>query len=239
MYARSFERMMTDGSTTSATKSPVLFDMDGVLIHGRATDPAVYVEAGDAVIDELDLSPTADQRALLQEHRCDETVATVCEDLGTTFETFWRRKESHASRLEMERIKNGERPLFDDADAIHDLARDRKLAVVSNNRDETVQFVTSHYGFDDAFDYVRGRDATPDGYHRRKPDPYYIQDALDHLDADEGYYVGDRPKDILAANNAGLDGIFLRRSFNRDVTPEHDPRYVIESLDELPVLLSE
>ena len=32
---------------------PLLFDMDGVLLEGRATDPTVYDRAADAALEEL------------------------------------------------------------------------------------------------------------------------------------------------------------------------------------------
>lgn len=230
---------MTDAASDRSAASPVLLDMDGVLLQGRSTEPEVYARAADRVIQELDLSPTDAQRELLRQHRCDDEIETVCETLGVSLETFWRRKEAHASRIEKRRLEEGERSPFEDAEAVFDLARNRRLGVVSNNRHETVEFVAEFLGFDEVFEYVRGRDPTVEGFrNRRKPNPHYILEALEYLGRSDGWYVGDRPKDMLAAERAGLDGIFLRRTFNQDEIPEVEPTHEIHSLCELTAVLS-
>ncbi|AUX08265.1 HAD-superfamily hydrolase [Halalkaliarchaeum desulfuricum] len=212
--------------------------MDGVLLRGRETEPWVYARAADYVIEELDLSPSDPQRELLRKHRCDEEIVAVCETLGVSLETFWERKEAHASRIENRRIRDGERTPFEDAEAVFELARDRQLGVVSNNRHETVEFVAEYLEFDEVLEYVRGRDPTVEAFRQlRKPNPHYIFEALASLDNSDGWYVGDRPKDMLAAERAGLDGIFLRRTFNQKETPDVEPTHEIDSLYELKTVL--
>lgn len=230
---------MTGDPSDRINAPPVLLDMDGVLLRGRATEPEVYARAADRVIEELSLSPSDTQRELLRQHRCDEEIDSVCESLGVSLETFWRRKEAHASRIEKRRLIEGERSPFEDVEAVFELARNRQVGVVSNNRHETVEFVSEYLGFDEVFEYVRGRDPTVDGFRQlRKPNPHYILEALDHLDRSDGWYVGDRAKDMLAADRAGLHGIFLRRSFNRTETPDVEPTHEIDSLYELDAVLS-
>ena len=51
------------------------------------------------------------------------------------------------------------------------------------------------------------------------------------LDADDAVYVGDRPSDVAAAHNAGIDSAFVRRSFAEDTTFDDDePTYDVDSL---------
>jgi len=221
----------TDG--TAAKRAPVLFDMDGVILRGRGTDPAVYAQAADAVVAEFDLDPDPTDRAVLHSHRCDEVVQTVCEELGIGLEAFWHAKEQYASEIANERIRSGHRTLYDDVSAIRELARDRPVALVSNNRQATVSFVVEEFGLDDLFAVVRGREPTVEGFERRKPDPFYLLETLEALDANEGIYVGDRQTDMLAAERAGLEGAFVRRAFNREESPVPEPTFEVESLAEL------
>ncbi|SDK01581.1 haloacid dehalogenase superfamily, subfamily IA, variant 1 with third motif having Dx(3-4)D or Dx(3-4)E [Halovenus aranensis] len=212
---------------------PILFDMDGVILQGRRTDPEIYVAAADRAIAEFDVHPTPDQQAVLRSHRCDEVVASVCTALGIEYEAFWRHKERHASEIANERLRAGERALYDGASALDALAESRPLALVSNNRHQTVSFVAEYFGLDETFAVVRGRDPTPEGFHRRKPDPFYLEDALDALGVTTGVYVGDREKDLRAASRAGLEGVLVRREFNRDETPTTAPAAEISSLSDL------
>ena len=83
------------------------------------------------------------------------------------------------------------------------------------------------------FSHVRGRDIGVHGFYQRKPDPHYLLDAVGTLAATDGLYIGDRATDVLAATRAGLDGVFIRRSHNRDVSLPTDAVAEIESLTEL------
>ena len=191
--------------------------MDGVLLEGTGTPSWVYAAGADVAVDELlpeDNPPDEDRRLLRTCGFTDELVA-CCDRLGIDAPTFWRLKDQRASAIEAERIRSGERGLYDDVDAIRDLVASRPSALVSNNRAETVSFVADH--FDLGFDVVRGREPTRDAYERRKPRPDFLEAALEELDADAGVYVGDRHTDVEAAERAGLEAVFVERPHNRDV----------------------
>ncbi|WP_226040276.1 HAD-IA family hydrolase [Natrinema sp. DC36] len=213
----------------------VLFDMDGVILDGPGTDPRVYADAADAALAELGAEPTAVQRRDFSNHD-HERIRTHCEALEIDPARFWELKESHASRGTHDRLRSGERGTYDDIDAIHELGEQTTIGLVTNNRQETAEFVTDHFGFD--FDVVRGRDPTFEGYERRKPDPYYIEDALDRLDVTDGVYVGDSPKDVTAGRAAGLETAFLRRPHNRERERPPNATDEIESLTELLSLVN-
>ncbi|SDQ32704.1 haloacid dehalogenase superfamily, subfamily IA, variant 1 with third motif having Dx(3-4)D or Dx(3-4)E [Natronobacterium texcoconense] len=208
----------------------VLFDMDGIVLEGPRTDPSVYANAADAALAELGADPTETQRTELR-HGGPETVVDRCEELEIDPDRFWELKETYASRGTHDRIRSGERGLYDDVDVIGDLSRRTTTGLVSNNRHETVEFVADHLGFE--FDVARGRDPTLEGYRRRKPDTYYLDETLSKLDASEGLYVGDKPKDVVAGTAAGLETAFVRRPHNRDLDRPADATYELESLTEL------
>lgn len=212
----------------------VLFDMDGVLLEGTGTDPAVYAAAADDAISALGLEPTALQRRELRRHAI-EPVLEYADDLGIEPDTFWASKDEHASRRSHERIKAGERQLYDDVDVVHTVAAETTLGLVSNNRHETVSFVVEY--FDLPFEAVRGRTPTIEGSRRRKPDPYYIEQTLTDLDATDGIYVGDRETDVRGARAAGLEAAYVRRPHNEGETLPEGTSYELSSLEELPSIL--
>lgn len=213
---------------------PVLFDMDGVILEGPRTHPDVYADAADAALAELGAEPTPAQRADFRRHD-HERIRRHCPDLGIDPDRFWELKEAEASQRTHDRLRSGERDTYDDIDAIRELGSRATIGLVTNNRHETAEFVADHTGID--FDIVRGRDPTFEGYERRKPDPYYLEETLEALDISEGLYVGDSPKDIVAGRAAGLETAFLRRPHNRERERPANATYELESLTELPSAL--
>jgi HAD superfamily hydrolase (TIGR01549 family) len=208
----------------------VLFDMDGVILEGPRTHPDVYDRAADCAADALDLEPTVDQRETLRAYSY-SAVETVCAAFGADPAEFWRRKEAEASRLTAERVRRGERAIYDDVDVLSALGERTTLALVSNNRDETARFVADYVSA--PFEAARGRDPTAEGWKRRKPAPDYLLETMAALDVEEGVYVGDRETDVLAAERAGLEPAYLRRSHNADAPLPDGTRYELETLADL------
>lgn len=212
------------------TSRAVLFDMDGVVLEGRGTDPSVYARAADATLERLGADPTPEQRLAFRAHGY-EGVETACSALGIDPREFWRVKERYASRITHARLQLGDRGVYDDVEAIRTLGADATLALVTNNRHETAEFVATYFAF--PFDVVRGRDPTPEGFARRKPRPDYLLEVIDALGIDDGVYVGDRRTDAIAAREAGLEPAYLRRPHNRDAPLPPEAAYELESLDDL------
>ncbi|MFB6136586.1 MAG: HAD family hydrolase [Halobacteriaceae archaeon] len=221
------------------TYDAVVFDMDGVLVTGRHTDPAVYEAAVEAALAERGVAADADGETVSTLAKPDgaEQFRAACADLGVPADELWAEREARASELENERIAAGERALYDDVDALEDLPADRALGVVSNNRHATVEFVVDHFGLD-RFGAAYGRDPTLEGFRRLKPDPHYVERALADLGAtpSAALYVGDRRTDVQAAYNAGCDAALLDRP---DVVPGEgpDPTHRVDSLADLRALL--
>lgn len=217
--------------------TPILFDMDGIILEGPRTHPQVYDDAADAALADLNADPTPAQRRELRRQDTD-VIVDRCGELGLDPDRFWRLKERYASAGTHDRIRSGERGRYEDADVIHELADRTTIGLVTNNRHETADFVADYFEFD--FDVVRGRDPTIDGFHRRKPDPYYLEDALSDLDptVDGGIYVGDKRKDVRAGAAVGLETAYVRRPHNRDRECPADATYELESLAELLELVA-
>lgn len=211
----------------------VLFDMDGVLLRGPATPAEVYRRATARTIETFGLDPTAEQRSILERAHLDEAYLETCAALDVVPDAFWATREENAAQLSHERLREGERKPFHDA-AVLDSVR-APLGLVSNNRHATAQFVASRR-FPGRFEFVRGRDPTIDGFRRRKPNPYYLNEAMLVLDAETAIYVGDRETDVRAAEAAGIDSAFVRRPHNANVSLSTEPTHELAGLDQLSAI---
>ena len=231
-------RTTTDARIDRPTDDLVLFDMDGVVLEGRGTDSVVHSRALDDVLRERGIEVEDDLRPPLETYEYTDAFVTACGTLGVDPAEFYTARERRSVKRSVKRLAAGTRGLCPDAEALDRLADHVTIGLVSNNYDPTVEFVVDYFRLD-AFGFVRGRDLGPDGFSRRKPDPYYLNEALGALDATGGYYVGDRETDVIAAENAGLDSVFIRRDHNADVTLDVEPTVEINSLEELIPLVAD
>lgn len=213
----------------------VLFDNDGILIEPPAPDRQLV--AARRAFEECGLADVAEEHLeAIGPSTSHDALHTVCNSLDLDPERLWELRDRHDQRVQHEDISAGVRTHYGDLEAIADCAVDR--AVVSNNHHTTVEFILDHFEIDHLFDTYYGRERSLDGLRRKKPDPHYIERALDDLGATSGLYVGDRESDVVAAHNAGIDSVFVRREHTRDVTLETAPDHEIETLHELPPLLN-
>ena len=216
----------------------LLFDMDGVILDGWGTDSVVHARAVDDVLANRDLHASDDLRATLSRNAYDDDFRAACETLGVDPDAFFTAREERSATRSVERLAAGTRQLCPDVDILDELTDHTSVGLVSNNYDPTVEFVVDHFRLD-AFAFVRGRDLGPDGFRRRKPNPHYLNEALDALGASDGLYIGDRATDIIAAERAGLDAVLVRRDHNADLDLDVEPTAEIESLRDLLPLIAE
>ena len=219
----------------SSTRPPVIFDMDGVILKGRSTPKGVYEQAACQALTNFDVASTPEtiEQFAVYEY---PAVKAACHDAGIDPVAFWRQRERSASEVSIRRLKNGTRSVYDDVAVLDTLAEHRTLGLVTNNRHAMAEFVADFCSLPVAV--VRGRDPTPEGFRRRKPEPDYIEDALAQLGVRDALYVGDRVTDVTAATRAGIDGALLRRSHNRAVTLPSEAAYELSSLTDLTELVT-
>jgi HAD superfamily hydrolase (TIGR01549 family) len=201
----------------------VVFDNDGVIVE--PSDREVLVEAVVDAFAAFDVAVDTDRveqyvaedvvpRDLLREHDLDPEV-------------FWHQRELTASLAQQAHTREGGKPVYEDVTALN--ALEVPLGLVSNNQHATVEFLLAHHSIDH-FETAYGRQPTLTGAARRKPEPYYIERALVELDAAEALYVGDSEKDIVAAEQVGIDSVFLRRNHVADVTLSVEPTAEVPDL---------
>jgi HAD superfamily hydrolase (TIGR01549 family) len=158
----------------------------------------------------------------------------VCDAYGLDPEVFFPLRDSHSSQHQQAEVRAGRKTLYDDFEAVH--ALDHPLGIVSSNQQETVDFLLDHFDIDHLFETAYGREPTPESLRRKKPNTHYLERALSDLDADSALYVGDSETDLIAAHDAGLDSVFIRRPHRAGADFDTDPTYEIDSLDAVPEL---
>jgi phosphoglycolate phosphatase len=213
----------------------VIFDNDGVLVG--LTDGDLLDVAAREAFESCGVSDPDEDHVKAARHADLDGLAAIEDVYDVDPATVWEARDQQAIERQCAAIANGGKPLFDDVEALYDLPT--RLGVVSNNQHETVNFVVDHYGLEHLFETVIGRDPTWEGVQNKKPDPYYLDQALEELDAEDALYVGDFPKDVAVAHRAGIDSAYLVRPHRDQYDLDHEPTYRVESLSELVTELTE
>lgn len=211
--------------------------MDGVILEDPAMPSSVRRRALDSLLTDWGLTVTDDVRPALERGKYDDAFVDACKRVDVDPPGFFDALEDRTADRAIEQIKAGAREPYPDVDSLTDIAKDADIGLVSNHYDRAVQFVVDYFGFDD-LRVARGRNIGVEGFEKRKPDPYYLNETLEALQASDGMYVGDRETDLLAAERAGLDGVFVRRDHNADLELSVEPAAEIESLEELVPLIT-
>ncbi|UPM45046.1 HAD family hydrolase [Halocatena salina] len=220
--------MCASTSTIDREYDAIVFDNDGVLIE--RTDRKRLVEAFHNSFNEFDVTPDdAFVRCCVHEGRV--PTDEIRDRYGLDPEEWWPRHEAHATAVQQADIRTGRKALYSDVDAIRDLTH--TLGLVSNNQHETIEFILNHHGLANRFETYYGREPTVVGANRKKPNPHYINRALNDLDTGTALYVGDSEKDVIAAERAGIDSAFLRREHRLDLTLSTEPTYEFSDLRSL------
>lgn len=211
----------------------VLFDNDGIITTPtrraalRAAARRAYRRVGveaptDEQVDAL-LRPTV------------ETLTDIADSAAVSPEQLWRARERAAIDTQRAEIEAGRKTLYDDVSCLKTLALPR--GIVSNNQQETIDTIVRYFDLD--FDPHYGREPTVAGIRRKKPQPFYLERAIEELEAEKPLYVGDSRVDIAAADALGIDSAFVRRPHRDGYVLEREPTHVLESLESLPALLEE
>ena len=83
-----------------------------------------------------------------------------------------------------------------------EINRSYKTGIVTGRPKDEALFVLYRFGMEDFFSVVVTMDDIPCG--RGKPDPLGIKRALEKLECDEAFYIGDTVDDMMAAQRAKI-----------------------------------
>ena len=211
----------------------VIFDNDGVLLTLTSMDAhregarEALVEAG---ADDPDNEAIETMSIGVTVEKLEDICATYDLDPAQT----WRIRDRVLSEKQQAEMRAGEKTPYDD---IHHLERfECPLGVVSSNQQATVEFAYDHFDLHGHFETVHARPPTIESLRRKKPEPYYVEAAMESLGAERPLFVGDNESDVQAAEAAGIDSAFIRRphrtEFDLSVTPDHE----VHSLEDVLAL---
>ena len=210
----------------------VVFDYDGVLMEPTPLD--VLQDAVRSAFTEAGVDPSDDHVADLAISVQYDRFLETCDHYGLDPVDFWHARDTAFTDHQTALLEDGGKRLYDDHDAI--IGIDLPRGIVSSNQQATLEHHLAHAGIDAHFHAVFGREPHPDSIRKKKPNPHYIHEALDALDATTALYVGDRDSDVEAAHNAGIDSAYVHRDHNGGSDAE--PTYELESLHDLQDVLS-
>lgn len=207
----------------------MLFDNDGVLV--KPPDGAVLREAALSAFDEFDTEPEDDHLDAIARSVTPDDLTRVCDAYGFDPAKFWKIRDTAASEAQLRELRAGRTTTYDDVGALESF--DRPLGIVSSNQHATIEFMLDHFDLGGHFETYYGRPPTLNAFHRKKPKPYFLEQALDDIGAESALFVGDSESDVLAAHNADLDSVFIRRPHRTEYELSVDPTYEIDGLREL------
>jgi len=206
----------------------IVFDNDGVIVEPTERD--VLVDVVVETFREFDVDVDRSYAEWTVAAAAGPTEA-VREEHDVDAAAFWRRREEKAADAQRAAVRDGGKQVYDDVSALD--AFDTPLGLVSNNQHATVEFLLDYHGLDGWFETAYGRHPSVTGAERRKPDPHYIETALDDIGTANALYVGDSEKDVVAAQRAGIDAAFLRRDHVAGVELSVSPTYEVPDLTTL------
>ncbi|MGM0590878.1 MAG: HAD family hydrolase [Halobacteriota archaeon] len=212
------------------TYDAIIFDNDGVLVE--LVEIEILQRAAVEAFAELGVDdPDRTHVEAMAVAVTPEKLTSVCEVYDFDPETFFATRDRCSSHAQQAAIRDGRKPLYGDFETVRTL--DASLGIVSSNQQTTIDYILEHFGIGSLFQTAYGREPTVESIRRKKPNPHYLERAIDDLDASRPLFVGDSDVDVLAAENAGVDSVFLRRSHRTDHRLDVDPTYELDGLTEL------
>lgn len=209
----------------------VVFDNDGTIT--RPTDRSLYRRA---VIDAFDAFGVDPPNADVSYIRSVDTVRQLCERHDIDVRRFWTEHEAAKSTVQIRALDAGDKSLYGDVDAVIDLPV--SLGIVSNNQHRTIEYIVDTFDLDRAFDTWYGLEPSLEGLRRRKPDPHYLDRALEDVGTRNALYVGDSNDDIRAAAAAGVDSAFVERPHRADYELDVEPTFRFDDLEALAAFVA-
>jgi phosphoglycolate phosphatase-like HAD superfamily hydrolase len=104
------------------------------------------------------------------------------------------------------------------------------VLVRAHDAEGLIEFILEYFEFEALFDTYYGRELAVESVRRKKPNPHYLERALDDLGTESARVVGDSESDVEAARRAGLDSAFVRRPHREGLELSVEPTYEVEDL---------
>jgi phosphoglycolate phosphatase-like HAD superfamily hydrolase len=208
----------------------VIFDFDGVLLDSTMDSFrwANRVRKEEVECRGWNIDLNGFEQGIFQPHHS-EKIAPILEEKGVSWHQLRLLEEAVADK-KVEFVKEGEIQLYPDAERLLQKI-DLPKAVVSNAYDNALDRTVKILGLDRYLDFwvAPSLSEIETCRSRMKPECVLIEYVIDELGLENPVMVGDQDVDILAAEKAGIDSIFIDRGY-------HEPGnaiYTVSSLEEI------
>lgn len=207
------------------------FDMDGVILDSDRPGDTWFRDSFVHTLSDFGLASTEENVRALYISNMRDNSAVVCKKFGIDDPfLLWKRRDENYIAYKLAALDRGEIQLFPDTSVLTELSERYPLGLASNSPQAVVDRVIAFFSLQRVFKVWIGRGDTLATLRFAKPSPAMLLDMMERLGTTRGYYVGDSPVDMDAAQAAGLISISISRSGN-----DGD----IRGLDELPELLAQ
>ncbi|MCL9816362.1 HAD family hydrolase [Natronocalculus amylovorans] len=208
----------------------VLFDNDGVLVSRTAYE--ALQEAAWTTFMTLGIeNPDPDDVESIVIGVSPETVQTLSDRYDVDPDTLWETRDEITAQRQYDEIDAGRKTPYNDVNALSRLGM--PLGIISSNQQATVDYLVDRFSFYQSFSLAYGREPEIVSLERKKPAPFYLERAVNELEADTALFVGDNDSDMRAAANAGIDSAFIRRPHRHHHNPTPEPTYIVNDLHDV------
>lgn len=218
------------------TYDTILFDSDGILVEPPAYE--TQAKATEAAFRELGLESVERTHVdNIVEGTTVETLNEISDFYGLDVDALWEARERHDENSQFKMFRAGSRSQYPDVTTIENIQQ--RCGIVSNNHHSTIEFVLEFFGLKSMFDTYYGREKTVESLNLKKPNTYYLDQALTDLEAESALYIGDSESDIIAAHRANIDSVFVRRPHTTTTELQVVPTYEVIDLHGVRKIIGE
>ncbi|MFB6182741.1 MAG: HAD family hydrolase [Candidatus Nanohaloarchaea archaeon] len=214
----------------------VLFDMDGVILNSLVNNQKWKFDAVKQVLREKDIEVEElsknELEIILGDHGYKEVVKK-CTDLDLNPKEVWSDVARKTTEARVEQIKNGNFALYDGVKDMIKKLHERGISqgLISNAPESAVEVTIEEFDLAKYFSFYLGVRNFED-LQARKPNPNHLEYAKAELDSFPMVYVGDSESDVIAAQRADIDSIWVNReNSNADVKSDYQIEEVSQIID--------
>lgn len=212
----------------------VIFDMDGVILNSLVGDEDWKFEAVREALRDKGVDPEGMDRTALGAIMGDQGYKEVVRksaDLGCDPGEIWRHVAFKTTEARIDQIDKGNFKIYEGAEEVISLlhSEDIELGIISNAPEKAVEATMEFYDMKKYFKFYAGVRNFED-LQARKPNPNHLELAKAELKRSPMAYVGDAESDVIAAQKAEIDSVWVNRNGSEgDVRPD----YEIKKMEEL------
>ncbi|MFB6115026.1 MAG: HAD family hydrolase, partial [Candidatus Nanohalobium sp.] len=138
--------------------------------------------------------------------------------------------EKHVEEEKIRLVKKGQLGLYPGTQKLLE-SLDVPKALVSNAYAEATDELVKYLGLDEHFEFWKAPhlDDIEAYVESMKPNPDMLEEAMKVMDSEKALMVGDSDSDVKAAENAGIDSVYIDRSGRKS----EKATFNVESLEEV------